>query len=112
MGKVKGFVITQAWMRNELNLRGYELNVFAIIYGYSIAKDGEGVFHGSLQYLADWCGIGRPGICRILNLLLEKDLIRKETEIIKGVKRCKYWVNPRIVAKYRHLDFNGNPDLL
>ena len=45
---IKGFMI------NKLNLKGIELMVYAIIYGFS--QDGSCKFTGSRQYLADFTG--------------------------------------------------------
>lgn len=40
------------FMVQELGLKGNELLVYAIIYGFS--QDNESDFHGSLQYLCEW----------------------------------------------------------
>lgn len=80
------------FMRNDLNLEGTELNIYAIIYGYS--KDGVHDYHGSQQYLANWVGKSKTAIQRALNNLIEKELILKE-EIWtdNNIKYCKYKAN-------------------
>lgn len=66
------FVI-QGFMINELHLKGIELFVYAIIYGFS--QGGEGYFGGSIQYLQEWTGAERETIERNLRKLCGKGLI-------------------------------------
>lgn len=86
----KNYITIQAWMRTELDLKGNELLIYAIIYGF--CQDGMSTFSGSLQYLADWCGCTRQGALKNLKSLVDKGFIQK-TEINKsGVKLCEYLV--------------------
>lgn len=78
-------------MIKELGLKGNELLIYAIIYGFSQAEGTK--FSGSLQYLADWCNSTRQGVLNTLKKLVEKNLIIKEDKIICGVKVCSYVVN-------------------
>lgn len=78
----------QAWMVNELNLRGVERDVFAIIYGYS--QDKESDFHGSLEYLSQLTGYSRNSICTALKSLTDKQFIIKEEKTINNIKYCRY----------------------
>ncbi|MCL2765593.1 MAG: helix-turn-helix domain-containing protein [Treponema sp.] len=63
------------WMRNKLKLSGYEVEVYAIIYGFSQDKDSQ--FKGSCQYLADAVGVSKRTIISILGKLVEKGYILK-----------------------------------
>lgn len=99
MLKGTNFITIQGWMRTELGLKGNELLVFAIIYGFS--QEDNQVFSGSLRYLTEWTGGVRSGIQKNLKSLMEKDLIRKETEKINNITFCRYWVNPRVVPKMK-----------
>ena len=86
--KAEQFVTIQGWMRTELNLKGNDLLVYAVIYGFSQAEEQR--FSGSLQYLADWCGATKQGVQKNLKNLLERGLLCK-TDIEKnGVKFCEY----------------------
>lgn len=82
------FIMIQGWMVNELKLKGNDLMVYAIIYGFSQAENQ--CYNGSLQYLADWCGSSKQGIMKNLKSLLEKKLIVKEEIIKNNVKFCEY----------------------
>lgn len=89
MVKDENFISVQGWMRTKLNLKGNELLVYAIIYGFSQTENQR--FTGSLQYLADWCGATKQGILKNLKSLVDKNLIKKEEKIINGVKYVEYY---------------------
>ena len=86
--KSKNFITIQGWMRTELNLKGNDLLVYAIIYGFSQSDNQR--FTGSLQYLADWCGATKQGIQKNLKNLLDANLIEKHEIDKNGVKLCEY----------------------
>lgn len=75
--KNESFITVQGWMRNELNLKGNDLLVYAIIYGFSQTENQK--FTGSLQYLADWCGATKQGILKNIKNLLDAGLIQKDS---------------------------------
>ena len=82
------FITIQGWMRNELGLKGNELLVYALIYGFS--QDEESEFTGSIGYIAEWTGATKQTIHNTLKSLCEKELLNKEESFIKGVKYCSY----------------------
>lgn len=84
------YIVILGWMRH-LDLSLVERTVYAIIYGFS--QDGDSTFHGSRQYLADWCGCTTKTIDAALRTLVEKDYITKREKHIGGVKFCEYSVN-------------------
>lgn len=90
--KSNNYITIQGWMRTELDLKGNDLLVYAIIYGFS--QDKESKFTGSLKYLADWCGATKQGIQKNLSNLLERGLIEKEEELKNGLKICSYSCTP------------------
>ena len=95
MSKVKdtNYINIQGWMINQLNLKGNDLLVYAIIYGFS--QDDDSMFTGGLQYLADWCNSTKRGIEKNINNLIEKGLIQKESYTSEnGVKYCNYYITP------------------
>ena len=75
MLKTNSFFVIHSFMVTDLGLSGNDLNVYAIIYGFS--QDGESVFKGSRQYLADWCNSTVRGIQKNLNHLMEMHLIEQ-----------------------------------
>lgn len=91
MIKNENFITIQGFMVNELGLKGNELLIYALIYGFS--QDGVNKFNGSLQYMADWCNISRIAVINGLKKLVEKGLITKEEKFINNVKFCEYSVS-------------------
>lgn len=85
----ENYVHIQGFMVKELKLKGNELIIYAIIYGFSQAENQK--FTGSLQYLADWTNSTKQGVLKNLKSLIEKGLIEKEDVNINGVKFCKYY---------------------
>ena len=75
MLKTNSFFVIQSFMVTDLGLSGNDLMVYAIIYGFS--QDGESVFRGSRQYLANWCNSTVRGIQKNLNRLMELGLIKQ-----------------------------------
>jgi hypothetical protein len=96
MVKNENFFIVFGWMINELHLKGSELCVYAIIYGFS--QDGESWFEGARQYLADFTGISKTAVDGVLARLQEKGLIEKKEFFRNGVKFNNYKVTPLQVS--------------
>lgn len=59
----------------ELGLRGSRLLVFAVVYRYS--GEGKGEYYGSLDYIAEWCGISRAQASLILRDLTNEGILEK-----------------------------------
>ena len=78
-------------MVKDLKLKGNELLIYAIIYGFS--QDGKSQFTGSLQYLADWTNSTKQGVLKALKTLCAKQLILKNEYIENGVKYCAYIIS-------------------
>lgn len=87
--KNENYYVVQGWMIKNLKLKGLQLNIYAIIYGFS-QLDGQR-FTGSLNYLADWNGCSRQAVINALKKLTENGLIEKIDNIINGVKFCEYY---------------------
>jgi len=86
--KNENYTVIQGFMINELNLKGNELLIYAIIYGFSQLEGQE--FNGTLQYLADWCNATKQGVIKCLNSLIEKGFIEKQEAILNNVKFISY----------------------
>lgn len=86
--KNNNYIAIQGWMINELGLKGNELIIYAIIYGFS--QDGEQRFTGTLQYLADATSSSRNGVAKNLKNLCEKGFLIKDEKFVNGVKFCEY----------------------
>ena len=87
------------WMLNRLGLKGTELQVFSIIYGFS--QDGESMFGGSINYLCDWLRVSRPTIIKALKDLVGKDYIIKDSLEINNVTFNRYKANLQVISDLR-----------
>lgn len=94
--KSENFVIIQGWMCNELELKGNDLLVYALIYGFS--QDGESKFSGSRNYIANTFNISKPTVDKALQSLLDKGYISKH---VSGdiTEPNTYWANLDVVKK-------------
>jgi len=102
---VPGFAITQ------LGLSGNELLCYSMIHGFS--QDGQTKFEGSLSYIASGLNVTKANAKRIIDRLLEKQLIIKYQPQNNGGDVCRYTINtgiktiPQPVSKrYRNRNQN------
>lgn len=86
--KNEHYITIMGFMRNELNLKGNELMVFALIYGFS--QDDESQFTGSISYIAEWIGATKQTVHNVLKSLSDKGLINKTESYRNGIKFCSY----------------------
>ena len=85
------YYVVHRWMVNELNLRGLNLTIYAIIYGYSM--DGETEFFGSLNYLTEMTGCTKQAIIKSLKYLVENEYIVRVDYNINNIKTVHYKAN-------------------
>ena len=86
----ENYIVIQGWMIKKLNLKGNELMIYAIIYGFSQLDEQR--FTGSLQYLADWTNSTKQSVIKCLKSLINKNLIIKiEDKTTHNVKFCEYY---------------------
>lgn len=90
--KDENYFQVSGWMLNRLQLKGTELCVYAIIYGFT--QDGDNWFDGSRQYLADFTGVSKTAIDNALARLVEKGLLVKNEVFQNSVKFNRYKVYP------------------
>ena len=86
--KDENFVTIQGWMITKLGLKGNELMVYAVIYGFS--QDAESRFTGSRRYIAEWCGCTMKTVDNALASLVGKGFIVKHDKTVNGVHLCDY----------------------
>jgi hypothetical protein len=92
------YAVVQGWMITDLNLKGNELLVYAIIYGFSQNGDGQR-YTGSIQYLADWTNTTKRSVMNNLTSLVEKGYIEKNEVIKNGVRFCEYYASYFITSE-------------
>lgn len=84
----ESYFCVQSWMVTELKLKGTELIIYAIIYGFS--QDGKSYYSGSVSYLAEFAGVTTRAVFNILGKLCERNLLRKQEKIVNGIKLVDY----------------------
>lgn len=86
--KDSNYYNVQGFMRTKMNLKGLELNLYAIIYGFS--QTGNQYFTGNLSYLQEWTGCTKQGLIKALKSLEYKEYISKSESVIDGAKVIRY----------------------
>lgn len=86
------YVTIPIWMVTELGLKGSELIIYAIIFGFS--QDGSTMYTGSAQYLADWTNTTKQSVFKVLKSLTDRKLIIRHEETRNGVMFVSYSHNP------------------
>lgn len=101
MGKVRAenYITIQGWMVTDLELKGNELLLYALIYGFS---QDDGYYTGGLQYVMEWLNCSKPTAITTLKTLTEKELIERIETEVNNVK----------VVNYRCADFTGGKKTL
>lgn len=94
----ENYYIIHGWMLNRLGLKGTQLQVFSIIYGFS--QDGENEYSGSLSYLCDFTGASKPTIIKALSELSDRGFLIKRQERINGVLFNHYSANLQVVKNF------------
>lgn len=79
------------WMITRLGLKGVDLKLYAIIYGFS--QDGKSCFDGSLAYLQSFTNTSKSTVMRALQRLVDCGLVRKTERMEKGQKFVTYKVD-------------------
>lgn len=83
------YISIQAFMVRDLHLKGNELVVYGLIYGFTQAESQK--YSGSLQYIEEWVSSTKQGVLKTLKSLIDKGLIAKRENYINGVKFCEYY---------------------
>ena len=78
--KDENYYQISGWMvkSDKLNLSGLELSVYAIIYGFSQARDN--CYHNGTTYLADFTGATDRGVRKAIKSLISKGLLIEKQE--------------------------------
>lgn len=88
MLRENNFLIVPATARNKYDLKGSELLVFGIIYGFS--QDGKSSYNGGISYISEWTGVSYKTVSRILKSFTERSIIKS---VSNAGKTCNYTIN-------------------
>lgn len=103
------YYLVHGWMVNELNLKGTNLVIFAIIFGFS--HDEMSRFTGSLKYLQSCTGVSHTTVLKSLKYLVEEGLISKHRKRVNGIKLVDYSVSKETLEVLKKL-YGGTKETL
>lgn len=93
------YITIQGWMVTALNLKGSDLQLFALIHGF--CQDRKGRFCGSLTYIENWLNTSRPTCIAAINRLGSAGWIITHVGNINQTN--EYSVNWKAVDKAREV---------
>lgn len=109
--KQESYTVQQHWMISDYHLKGTELDVYCLIFGFT--QDEQGCYYGSIKYIADYYEISTRTVERTLVALEEKGLLRKWQEIVNGVAVNRYMaLRPEVKAVDKAPRHSVTPDKL
>lgn len=82
-----GFTIYN-WMTNDLDLKGGDLLVYALVYSFS--HDSQGCFFGTAGYAASATGLARETVARVFRRLTEIGLLKRSDGYHNGTPTVDY----------------------
>jgi len=78
--KDSDFILKQGWMVTKLSLTGIDLELYALIYGFT--KDGSSWYETNIANMMDWLQLAERTVQKHLSLLVEaKYILRKQTSL-------------------------------
>lgn len=92
-----GYINIQGWMITRLGLKGNELILYALIYGFS--QDGQSAFYGSTRYIQKSLCISRGSVMALLHKLMEKGMIECTSQSHYSVVQKLYQSEKEVVQK-------------
>lgn len=99
------YVVIQGWMITRLGLKGNELMIYAVIYGFT--QNGETEFVGSMKYLADWTNSTVESVRKCIKSLIDKGYIVKTLDG-SGVNAYKAVLSAVYPHEDKTVDNSGN----
>lgn len=99
------YVVIQGWMITRLGLKGNELMIYAVIYGFT--QNGEAEFIGSMKYLADWTNSTVESVRKCIKSLIDKGYIVKTLDG-SGVNAYKAVLSATYPHEDKTVDNFGN----
>lgn len=89
------YIHIPGWAINQLHLKGNDLMVYSIVFGFS--QDGESEYTGSIQYLCDCLNVSKPTIINSLKSLVGQGYLMKRSENVNGVIFNRYKISLQVV---------------
>lgn len=95
--KDSDFIIKQGWMVSKLGLYGVDLELYALVYGYT--KDGETWYETNIANIMEWLNVSDRTVQSHLKMLVEaKYILRRQTGLGRSA-RLLLQANQEIIEK-------------
>ena len=91
----ENYIVIPGWAINRLHLKGNDLMIYSIIFGFS--QDGESEYTGSIQYLCDCLSVSKPTVINSLKSLVNQGFLIKRVENVNGVIFNRYKISLLVV---------------
>lgn len=95
--KNENYIVIQGWFVNGLNLKGNNLLLFSLIYGF--CQDGESEFRGSNDYVCKALNCSKNTVIKSQKELVELGLINQRVETVNNVNFNRFSINDKGVQK-------------
>lgn len=82
------YIVVQSWMTQELGLKGTQLILYALIYGFS-QTDKQSCTCG-IDYMIAWTKASKQGVLKALDSLIAEGLIERIKGNSVDGRRCEY----------------------
>ena len=83
--KDSDFIIKQGWMVSKLGLHGVDLELYALVYGYT--KDGSSWYETNIANIMDWLDVSDRTVQSHLKMMVEaKYILRRQTGLGRSAK--------------------------
>lgn len=92
------YIVIQSFMLEQLHLKGNELIVYAVVYGFT--QDGEHWYYGTRRHLSEWCGATKGTVGNCLSSLVSKGYLRRREVERHGITEVQYQAVLEIVTPY------------
>lgn len=91
------FIIKQGWMVTKLGLYGVDLELYALVYGYT--KDGKTWYETNIANIMEWLNVSDRTVQSHLKMLVEaKYILRRQTGLGRSA-RLLLQANQEIIEK-------------
>lgn len=89
------FIIKQGWMVSKLHLTGLDLELYALVYGYT--KDGASWYETNIENIMEWLGAAERTVQYHLKTLVDAGyVLRRQTSLGRSA-RLLLQTNPEIL---------------
>lgn len=88
MIKDDNYIMILGWMKTKLGLKNNELEIYAVIHGFSQTENQY--YTGGISYLMEWTSSTKKTVITTLSSLVDKGMLARKEVITDGCRRVYY----------------------